>query len=541
LSNGVDPVNDLYGRFQDYGVPPTKNGDYAFLLHILRSLKSKGKGAVILPHGVLFRGNAEGEIRKNLIGKGKCYIKGIVGLPANLFFGTGIHACIIMLDKENAVNRKGIFMIDASKGFIKDGNKNRLQAQDIHRIVDVFNKQLEEPKYSRMVPLVEIEKNEFNLNIPRYVNSQEPEDLQDIEAHLLGGIPNTDIETLSDYWKIYPSIRNTLFEPNDRENYTNLKVNKDEIQAVIFNTPEFVKFGTEMQLVFDSWKTETIKYLKGLDKDCRPKEIILKLSETLLKQYEGKALINNYDIYQHLMDYWENVMQDDLYIISSEGWEVGGKVNRKTKITKSKGKKKETEIKGLEGIESELMGSSLIIDRYFVDEMETLIKLETDLEGIASQMEELAEEHSDEEGCFGELDKVNKTNVTKLLKSIQWKQEFEEDLQIINEYLTLAEKEVDLKKKIKASLADMEKKVWSKYAELSIDEIKTLVVDNKWIHTVEDTIQAEMDSISQRLTQRIKELGNRYEKPLPKIITELSELERKVNSHLEKMGFIMNL
>ncbi|MGH2543771.1 MAG: type I restriction-modification system subunit M, partial [Ardenticatenaceae bacterium] len=164
-SNGFDPANDEYGRFED-GVPPNKNGDYAFLLHILRSLKSRGKGAVILPHGVLFRGNVEAEIRRKIIRRG--YIKGIIGLPPNLFYGTGIPACIIVLDKENAAARTGLFMIDASKGFVKDGNKNRLRHQDIHKIVDLFNNQSELPKYSRMVSHAEIAANDYNLNIPRY-------------------------------------------------------------------------------------------------------------------------------------------------------------------------------------------------------------------------------------------------------------------------------------------------------------------------------------------------------------------------------------
>jgi type I restriction enzyme M protein len=157
----------------------------------------------------LFRGNAEAEIRKNLIKKG--YIKGIIGLPANLFFGTGIPACLIVMDKENANNRKAVFMIDASKGFMKDGPKNRLRSQDIHKIVDVFNKQLELPKYSRIVPINEIEAKEYNLNLPRYIDSQEEEDIQDIAAHLQGGIPNVDIENLSRYWTVYPSLKNVLF------------------------------------------------------------------------------------------------------------------------------------------------------------------------------------------------------------------------------------------------------------------------------------------------------------------------------------------
>ena len=186
-STGLDPRNDPYERFKHFGMPPAKQGDYAYLLHIVRSLKSTGKGACILPHGVLFRGNAEADIRRNLIRKG--YIKGIIGLPANLFYGTGIPACIVVIDKEDAHTRKGIFMIDASEGFMKDGPKNRLRDQDIHQIVDVFTRRLEIPKYSRMVSFEEIEKNEFNLNLPRYIDSQRPEDLQDIEGHLQGRHP----------------------------------------------------------------------------------------------------------------------------------------------------------------------------------------------------------------------------------------------------------------------------------------------------------------------------------------------------------------
>ncbi len=216
-TNGVDAPNDIYNRFSDYGIPPKKKGDYAFLLHIIRSLKSKGKGACILHHGVLFRGNVAAEIRTNIIRRG--YIKGIIGLPANLFYGTGIPACIIVLDKENAHNRKGIFMIDASKGFIKDGNKNRLRDQDIHKIVDVFNRQLKIDKFSRMVSVAEIETNEFNLNIPRYIDSQESEDIQDIEAHLLGDIPVADIDALQHYWQVYPALRKKLFAAGRNKSY----------------------------------------------------------------------------------------------------------------------------------------------------------------------------------------------------------------------------------------------------------------------------------------------------------------------------------
>jgi type I restriction enzyme M protein len=217
-SNGVNTEHDPFGRFA-YGVPPPKNGDYAFLLHVLASLKSTGKGAIIMPHGVLFRGNVEADIRREIVRRG--YIKGIIGLPPNLFYGTGIPACVVVLDKENAAARKGIFMIDASKGFLKDGNKNRLREQDIHKIVDAFNNQIEIPRFSRLVPLAEISdpKNDFNLNLPRFVDSTDLEDLQDIDGHLRGGIPDRDIVDFDRFWQVFPGLRTTLFTPFSRKGY----------------------------------------------------------------------------------------------------------------------------------------------------------------------------------------------------------------------------------------------------------------------------------------------------------------------------------
>ncbi len=338
-SNGLDAENDIYKRFEGFGIPPKKNGDYAFLLHFIKSLKSKGKGAIILPLGVLFRGNAEAGIRKSIIDRG--YIKGIIGLPANLFYGTGIAASIIIIDKEDAEHRKGIFMIDAGKGYMKDGNKNRLREQDIHQIVDVFNKQLEIPKYSRLVPLAEIkgEKNDYNLNIPRYIDSQEKEDIQNIEAHLKGGIPNQDIEDLDNYWKVYPTLKTNLFKPNERPNFWDLNIAKDKIKAAIFEHPEFINFSEEMDKVFTEWKTKSTIYLKALEKACLPKKVIQEISADLLKTYEAKNLIDKYDIYQHLMDYWAETMQDDLYELTAYGWKAGNVVTRIIKKTKKQEKK----------------------------------------------------------------------------------------------------------------------------------------------------------------------------------------------------------
>jgi type I restriction enzyme M protein len=298
-TNGLDPTNDLYGRFE-YGTPPEKNGDYAFLLHMLKSLKSTGKAAVILPHGVLFRGGAEGGIRTRILKQG--YIKGIIGLPANLFYGTGIPACIIVLDKEGAAGRKGIFMVDASKGFIKDGNKNRLRAQDIHKIVDTFTRQMETSRYARMVPLAEVEGNDFNLNLPRYIDSTEPEDLQDIAAHLMGGIPNADIDGLAAYWQVFPNVRKDLFQDAERAGYCHPKVAAAQVKAAIFAHPEFTAFNTQVTALFGAWTAANTPLLTGIAQGQRPKALIETLSESLLDTFRAHAaiatLIDPYGVYQ---------------------------------------------------------------------------------------------------------------------------------------------------------------------------------------------------------------------------------------------------
>ena len=348
-STGLDAEHDPWQRFQHYGIPPGKQGDYAYLLHILRSLKSTGKGACILPHGVLFRGNAEGDIRKNLIQRG--VIKGIIGLPPNLFYGTGIPACIIVLDKEGANARKGIFMIDASKGFIKDGNKNRLREQDIHKIVDIFTRQAELPGYSRLVPVAEISdpKNDYNLNLPRYIDSTEPEDLQDIDGHLRGGIPNRDIDALERYWQVIPGVRAALFKPLRSGLLPNSQPSTSQLKEAIFSHAEFTAFNNSATKLFAKWKKASTPLLKGFAQGGRPKALIDTIAEDLLATFKTAPLLDAYDVYQHLMDYWAETMQDDCYLIAGDGWKAAAQprliVEDKNKKTKAKpdfvlGKKK---------------------------------------------------------------------------------------------------------------------------------------------------------------------------------------------------------
>jgi type I restriction enzyme M protein len=555
-TDGFDPSNDLYKRFDNGKIPPEKNGDYAFLLHIIKSLKSTGKGACILPHGVLFRGNVEADIRKNLVERG--YIKGIIGLPANLFYGTGIPACIIIIDMENAEaskslsdDQKGIFMIDASKGFIKDGNKNRLREQDIHKIVDVFNKQMTVEKFSRFVTFKEISdtKNNFNLNIPRYIDSQEEEDLQDIEAHLLGGIPNVDIEELNQYWEAYPSLRKELFTPSNRENYSELKIKKEAIKQTIFSHPEFKDFSIQMDTLFNNWKKENIVFLKNLSVGIKPKQIIQVVSDDLLKAYSDKKLMNKYDVYQHLMNYWNEVMQDDCYIIAVDGW----KAEPYRIIVKNKAGK-ETD----KGWECDLLPKAVVINHFFSEEKKVIEKQEAQLEIYTTTLKEL-EEDTGEGGVFEDFEKVNKTTVSKRLKELEAKviklpkktkvlnmvaepdEEYNtNEVQVLQQYLKIVEDHAKLNAIVKKATEDLDIKALAKYKSLTEDQVKQMVVEEKWLASLELSIKTEMERISQRLSLRIKELTERYEFTLPQLNNELTDLEDKVNAHLLKMGFVWN-
>ncbi|AET93334.1 type I restriction-modification system, M subunit [Burkholderia sp. YI23] len=536
-STGLDPLNDPFGRFETFGVPPAKQGDYAYLLHIIRSLKSTGKGACILPHGVLFRGNAESEIRKNLIRHG--YIKGIIGLPANLFYGTGIPACIIVVDKENAQARKGIFMIDASQGFIKDGPKNRLREQDIHRIVDVFTRLDESnPRYARMVGLAEIEKNDFNLNLPRYIDSSVAEDIQDIIGHLQGGVPLADIEALSDYWAVCPQLKDALFKPL-REGYASLAVDKRDIKNTIFQHPQFAAYLESMGAHFDVWRARAVPKLKALGPGFHPKQFIADLSDELLAHYGGKPLVNAYDIFQHLMDYWEETMQDDAYLLAADGWVAKTyRVIEKTKKGKGENAKVVEKDKGWA---CDLVPKRYVVGRYFAAEQAAIEEASAALEAASTALAELEEEHSSgEDGVFNGFEKINAAAVKDRIKEIGDDADAAEELGVLKRWQSLANKESDLKKKLKALDTELDAKAYAQYPKLTVGEIKALVVDDKWLAVFSATVSEELGRVSQALTSRVRVLALRYESSLPVLMDEVTTLSARVEAHLRKMGAVWN-
>ncbi|MBU2465832.1 MAG: N-6 DNA methylase [Bacteroidetes bacterium] len=535
--NGFTPEEDSYGRFDGFGIPPNKNGDYAFLLHIVKSLKSTGKGACVLPHGVLFRGNTEAAIRTNLVKRG--YIKAIIGLPANLFYGTGIPACIVFIDKEGASERKGIFMIDASKGFVKDGNKNRLREQDICKIIDVWSEQAELQKFSHFATNEEIEKNEYNLNLPRYIDTSEAEDIQDIQSHLKGGIPESDIDLLNNYWTVCPTLKASLFKNSPRPGYSDVAIPAEKIRPVILEYNEFLKFRKNVQATFDSWRKTQTPVLKGLGKDNNPKAVISKSSTDLLEAFKETRLIDKYDIYQHLMTYWEEIMQDDTYIVTADEWSAGNELIRLQKKN-SKGTKKE--IAGLASLEGRLIPVSLTTKTYLYQEKEKFDQLQSELEQIISCMEEIKQEHSGEEGLICEVTNekgnITRGDLSKRIKEIKaMTNEGKQELELLENYKQLLEKESDIKAKIKEAEKDLEQKIIKKYPTFTIEEIKKLVVDLKWMTELENRIMGEVDRLAQTLAGRVKELAERYGETLPQIEKETETLTRKVEEHLKKMGF----
>ena len=528
------------GSAFDYGEPPAKNGDYAYLLHLLASLKSTGKGAIIMPHGVLFRGNREAGIRRNLVRRG--WIEGVIGLPANLFYSTGIPACIVVIDKENAVTRDGIFMIDASKGFQKDGAKNRLRERDLHRIVEVFNGQQETPGYARMVPLAEIanETNDYNLNIPRYVDSSDPEDLHDLSAHLQGGIPNHDIDALGAYWEVFPAIRARLFSPNGREGYGDALVEADEVRSVILEHEEFKAYAGRTRQVLDAWRQEHAPRLRRLEVGALPKALIRGLSEDLLRRFSGLPLLERYAVYQCLMDYWDEVMQDDVYLVVSEGWAeaarprvlapVRGKGAAETADLTVKRKK----------YRMDLLSPGLIVARYFAAERAAVDRLRTEEEGIALELEEHIEESSGEDGLLGgatsDTGKVTQTAVKARLKEVVHDPEAREERDTLDVCLELMTAHASAKRSTKAAQTELDPKVLARYETLTAVEVAEMVVDDKWMASIEGAIGKEVERLTGGLVDRVRELEGRYADALPELEQRVEDYSAKVEGHLRRMG-----
>ncbi|OOP85774.1 type I restriction-modification system subunit M [Helicobacter pylori] len=536
----IDPkskqvINDSFNRFED-GTPPEKNGDFAFLLHIIKSLKNTGKGAVILPHGVLFRGNAEGSIRKNLLMKG--YIKGVIGLAPNLFYGTSIPACVIVLDKENARARKGVFMIDASKDFKKDGNKNRLRDQDVQKMIDTFNAYKEIPYYSKMVSLEEISANDYNLNIPRYIAAKQ-ESEKDlfalINSHKASYLPKNEIKAYAPYFRVFKELKNTLFKKSDKEGYYALKTECENIKELITQSSEYQTFHASVLSAFDRLELPTT--FNDLEPGFNPKTLIESVCQKVLKEFEKVGILDKYGVYQLFKDYYNEVLQDDWFLLSFNGF-ISAKELRKLTPLKDKNKKanyleepdfviQKTYYK------SDLIPKHLIKQRFFEQEAKELEELENALNEKETLLDEFIEEHSNEEGLFDGL-KINESVLKKELKNAT-DSEDKKILKTALEWLEAKNKALKMKNK---AYEELELKAFHQYKNLEINEIKDLIIKDKWLNSLKNALENKIQKRINALTSALNGIISSYSNSLLELDKEVKESESKVLEHLKDLGLM---
>ncbi|GAA8358023.1 type I restriction-modification system subunit M [Helicobacter pylori] len=536
----IDPkskqvINDSFNRFED-GTPPEKNGDFAFLLHIIKSLKNTGKGAVILPHGVLFRGNAESAIRKNLLTKG--YIKGVIGLAPNLFYGTSISACVIVLDKENAHARKGVFMIDASKDFKKDGNKNRLREQDVQKMIDTFNALKEIPYYSKMVSLEEISANDYNLNIARYIAAKqelEKDLFALINSHKASYLPKNEIKAYDPYFRVFKELKNTLFKKSDKEGYYALKTECENIKELIIQSSEYQTFHASVLNAFDRLDLfETFNHLKP---GFNPKTLIESVCSKVLYEFEKVGILDKYGVYQLFKDYYNEVLQDDWFLISFNGF-ISAKELRKLNPLKDKNKKanylEEPDfIIQKTYYKSDLIPKNLIKQRFFEKETKELEELENALNEKEALLDEFIEEHSNEEGLFDGL-KINESVLKKELKNAT-DPEDKEILKTALEWLEAKNKALKMKNK---AYEELELKAFHQYKNLEINEIKDLIIKDKWLNSLKNALENKILKRINAFISALNEIIQTYSNSLLELDKEVKESELKVLEHLKDLGLM---
>lgn len=611
-SDGIKTSEDKYKRFDGYGIPPEKNGDYAWFLHVLKSLDSNGKAGIIMPHGVLFRGNAEETIRIEVLKKR--YIKGIVSLPANLFYGTGIPACIVIIDKEDAETREGIFLIDASRGFKKDGNKNRLREQDIEKIVQTFISGETIKGYSRFVKYSDIlEQNAGNLNVPRYIQKIDDTLPQNIAAHLKGGIPGKDIESLKRLWDISPALKQEIFTCVDEaHDVYNLALASGEIEGVIGQDASILaEKQKETDAIFTQWRDSVKDILLGIESETNPKELIRTIAVMLLNAYESARLLDNYDVYDCLLNYWNAKLQDDVYAIKASGYEVGREIEYEYAQKKAKDENGETisvdDTSKVKSFEGALIPREIIEAVYFADELAAINELMEQSAALEAELDEMREEESGDEGLLKDVlndkgDSIPKANLNKRLKELEAKKtsavmdamtrlvalfdegKTDEMETLIREMSELDEFDIRNKNgtfgkaKLKAALKsaadsavvpeiykdeydaltayaaksaekDEADKAWkearkalddeveAKYGELTVDEIKHLLFDMKWMAKLEADIRDEIEQVLNSLSSKVLLIAKRYEHTLGEIEDRTAKSRAAVMAALERMGY----
>ena len=519
-----DRENDA--RFKDYGVAPKSKADYAFLLHELHHLKPDGILTIVLPHGVLFRGGEEEQIRTNLIEKNN--IDAIIGLPANIFFGTGIPTLIMVLKQHR--DNDDVLIIDASKGFVKDGKQNRLRACDIKKIADTVRDRKDITGFSKRVSREEIRTNGYNLNIPRYVDSSEAAEQYDIYATMFGGIPNTEIDALQKYWSAFPSLRGDLFTPYSDKPYADLKV--EDVKTATRQNNDVKWFTTQFEEAFQGFDgmlhhvlIDNVKHLHELQaQDEIATDIFRRLAEI--------PLVDKYAAYQALADQWQAIISD-IETIQEEGVEVVRMVETAYKLVK----KNDEDIEVPDGLKGRIIPFELVQKVKFQSELDALTALQTRVEAIGSELEEVRDSFTEEElETYCDSEKDNAPDKKKITADAKPKADVEADTKAkLKQMVALWDEQAKTNKQIKADKLALEEKTIQAIEHLSDEEIADFL-HLKWIVPVCEGINGALTAVLSALESSAIALSRKYavcyqqiNDDIAKANDELSQLVSQLN------------
>ena len=510
-------------RYARFGLAPKGKADYAFLLHDLYHILPDGIMTIVLPHGVLFRGGEEGTIRKNLIENN--HIDAVIGLPANIFFGTGIPTIIMVLKQKREAT--DVLIIDASKGFEKVGKNNKLRARDIKKITDVVKSRIDIPKFSRVVSRDEIRANDYNLNIPRYVDSSEKPESWDIYASMFGGIPEKELADLDNYWEAFPHLKGDLFSKENDSYYTPAT---EDIKGTVLAHPDIIAFMAQYEAAFagfDSYlEAELLNAMEGIN--IAKEEAVL--SESIFSRLSGVPLVDVYEAYQLLDDDWSKIAVD-LEIIQTEGFAAVKQVDPNMVVKKKDGKEQEVQ----EGWLGHVLPFGLVQENLLGKDLQALKAQEDRLAEIVSEYEELLDELPEEEK---DKDFVNEDKTgfvwAEVKKTIKVKDAEPEVLSLLKKAFALSEEEKSVKKSIKEKSASLLLKTKQVIEELSDSEAKDLL-RAKWIQPLTHALLGLPESIVGQMVSKLEKLSTKYETTFASVEEQIHTTEQELSGMLNQL------
>lgn len=516
-----DKENDP--RYADYGLAPKGKADYAFLLHDLYHIKSDGIMTIVLPHGVLFRGGEEGDIRRNLIEKNK--IDAIIGLPSNIFFGTGIPTIIMVLKQKR--DNTDVLIIDASKGFVKEGKNNKLRACDIKRITDTIKSRATIDKFSRVVSRDEIRSNDYNLNIPRYVDSSEKSESWDIYASMFGGIPNNEINELKEIWKVFPSLKNELFKASN-EQYCSFNTNN--LKNLVNNNLEVKEFINKYNQSLFGFDTTLKELLIDNANDLNIAQTSTIICDELFNRLKPLALIDPYEAYQDFDNQWIEI-STDLEMIQTEGFDCTKLVDPKMVIKKKNNKEDEVQ----DGWLGHIIPLDLVQEVYLKEDKQTLLSKQNRVSEIESSIEEILESLTEDEKQSDYYDEEKNKFDDKLVKSALKNLDLESETKDkLKSYQSLINEKKTLNKDIKKESESLETNSKETIENLSDDEVNNMLI-KKWIDPLMDLLQKIPMNIINELIKTLESLSKKYEVTFEDIENEINQTEKELISMIDDL------